>query len=89
MLRIRLKEVLKEEHCTMVKLCHLSEIGYTTIRSICKDPYYITSTETLDRLAVALGVPTTDLFEDVPREQAEAEMAEIERAKRGPRPGET
>ena len=33
-----------------------------------RDPYAIISTETLDKLAKALGVPSSTLIEDVPEE---------------------
>jgi hypothetical protein len=35
-------------------------------RIIYRDPYAIITTETLDKLAKALGVPSSELIEDVP-----------------------
>jgi DNA-binding Xre family transcriptional regulator len=41
-------------------------VAYNTIRTIYKDPFRQVTTTTLDKLAKALGVPTTELIEDVP-----------------------
>ncbi len=66
MLRLRIKEVAQEKGISMTKLSHLSEVGFTTIRSLFKDPYRSVTTDTLERLAKALGVSPLDLLEDVP-----------------------
>ena len=81
MLRLRLKEVLKEKQVSRTSLFHLSEVSYTTIRSMCKDPYYSTSIETINRLAEALNIPVTLLIEDVSAEYAANEQARIGRSK--------
>lgn len=65
MLRLRIKEVAQEKGISMTKLSHLSEVGFTTIRSLFKDPYRSVTTDTLERLAKALGVSPLDLLEDV------------------------
>jgi DNA-binding Xre family transcriptional regulator len=52
----------------MGKLQRDSNLAYNTVRRIFKDPYYITTTETLGKIAKALGVPISDLLEEVPDE---------------------
>ncbi len=47
------------------RLHHKSEIAYTTIRKIFRDPYTDITLVTLGRLAEALGVPSSELIEDV------------------------
>ena len=79
MLRLRIKEVAQQKGLSLNKLSQRSEVSYTIVKALYRDPYRSTSTYTLDRLAQTLGVPTTDLFEDVSTEQAEAEKATIAR----------
>jgi transcriptional regulator with XRE-family HTH domain len=81
MLRLRVKEVAKEKGISMTKLFHLSEVSYTVLSNIFRNPYHVTTTITLDRLAEALGVPTTDLMEDVSEEYAQAEKEALSRQK--------
>jgi len=48
----------------MTRLHHKSEVAYTTIRAIFRDPHTEITLHTLARLAEALGVPSADLIED-------------------------
>ena len=70
--RLRLKEVAKEKGMSMGKLQRDADIAYNTIKRMFKDPYYITTTETLGKLARALGVPPGELIEEVPDTAHEA-----------------
>ena len=65
-LRLRVKEVAKEQGVSMTRLHITSEVAYSTIRRIFRDPYVEVTTTTINRLATALGVPPTQLLEDVP-----------------------
>ncbi len=69
MLRLRVREVAEAKRVSRTKLSQRSEISYNTIKEIFRDPYRVITTETLQRLADALGVPATQLIEDVPLEQ--------------------
>jgi len=40
-------------------------VNYKTIQTIWRDPYHGLNTKTLERLAQALGVPSSELLEDV------------------------
>ena len=64
--RLRVKEVAKEKGISMGKLQRDADIAYNTIKRMFKDPYYITTTETLVKIARALGVQTGELIEEVP-----------------------
>lgn len=66
MLRLRVKEVAQAKGFSMNKLSQRSEVSYHIIRDIYRDPFKTVNTDTINRLAQALGVPTTDLLEDVP-----------------------
>lgn len=63
MIRLRVKEVAKSKGFSMGKLQRDADIAYNTVKRIFHNPYYITTTETLDKLAGALGVHPCDLFE--------------------------
>nr|BBH94531.1 hypothetical protein KTA_27300 [Thermogemmatispora argillosa] len=86
MLRLRVKEVAQEKNISMHRLSMVAEISYYIIRGICANPYRTISTYTLNRVAEALGVPVTEIIEDVPREQAEAELQQIKRKASGGKP---
>jgi DNA-binding Xre family transcriptional regulator len=69
--RLRVKEVAKEKGFSMGKLQRDADVAYNTVKRMFKDPYYITTTETLGKLARALGVSPGELLEEVldePRE---------------------
>ena len=68
MIRLRVKEIAREKGISMGKLQRDADLAYNTVRRIFKDPYYITTTETLGKIAKALGVPISDLLEEVPDE---------------------
>lgn len=64
-LRLRVKEVAKARGMSMTRLHILSEVAYSSIRRLFRDPYAEVTTTTINRLAHALGVPPTSLLEDV------------------------
>jgi len=60
------KEVAKEKGFSMGKLQRDADVAYNTVKRMFKDPYYITTTETLGKLARALGVQPGELLEEIP-----------------------
>lgn len=66
MIRLRLKEVLEEKGVGMGKLSRLSDVSYSTIFRIVNDPTYGPSLNTLERIAKALNVPVSALYEEIP-----------------------
>lgn len=64
--RLRVKEVAREKGIGMGKLQRSADVAYNTIKRMFKDPFYITTTETLGKVARALGVPPGELIEEVP-----------------------
>ncbi len=64
--RLRVKEVAKEKGFSMGKLQRDADVAYNTVKRMFKDPYYVTTTETLGKLARALGVSPGELIEEVP-----------------------
>ncbi len=71
MIRLRVKEVAKAKGVSMNKLSQRSEVSYHIIRDIYRNPFKSVNTDTINRLAEALGVPTTELVEDVPKQTAD------------------
>jgi DNA-binding Xre family transcriptional regulator len=65
MVRLRVREVAAQKGLSMAKLARRADIDYKTVQRIFRDPYREVTTTTLDKLAVALGVPVTDLIESV------------------------
>jgi len=68
MIRLRVKEVALEKGFSQGRLSRVANIDENTLKRIYRDPYAIITTETLDKLAKALGVPSSALIEDVPEE---------------------
>lgn len=63
MLRLRIKEVLAEKKMSQSKLSQKAEISLNTIQELIHDPYRDIKLSTLDKIAQALGVAITDLYE--------------------------
>jgi DNA-binding Xre family transcriptional regulator len=63
--RLRVKEVARQKGFSMGKLQRDADVAYNTVKRMFKDPYYITTTETLGKLARALGVQPGELIEEV------------------------
>ena len=68
MRRLRVKEVAQARGFTMAKLQRMADINLKTIQAIWHNPQHDASLKTLDKIAKALGVPITELLEDVPEE---------------------
>jgi DNA-binding Xre family transcriptional regulator len=62
--RLRVKEIAKAKGFSMGKLQRDADVAYNTVKRIFKDPYYVTTTETLGKLAKALGVSPGELLEE-------------------------
>jgi DNA-binding Xre family transcriptional regulator len=69
MIRLRVKEVAQEKGISMGKLSRSSDVAYNTVKAIYRNPYKEVTTTTLNKLASALGVPTSELIEDVSGEE--------------------
>ncbi len=68
MLRLRIKEVATSKGYNMSTLSRASDVPFITIRRAWKNPYYELRLTTLHKIALALGVPTAELIEDVAEE---------------------
>lgn len=66
MLRLRVREVAQDKGISMSKLSRIADVNYKTVQTIWRDPYHGLNTKTLERLAQALEISTSELLEDVP-----------------------
>ncbi|HYT36936.1 MAG TPA: helix-turn-helix transcriptional regulator [Ktedonobacteraceae bacterium] len=65
MVRLRVKEIAESKGFNMSSLSRASDVSFNTIKRIFRDPYKEVTTTTLERIARALEVPTSELIEDV------------------------
>ena len=64
--RLRVKEIAKQKGFSMGKLQRDADVAYNTVKRMYKNPYHVITTETLGKLAKALGVSLGELIEEVP-----------------------
>ncbi|QBD78375.1 XRE family transcriptional regulator [Ktedonosporobacter rubrisoli] len=76
MLRLRMKELAQQQKMSMTLLSHRSEVAYGVIKACYRNPYRSINSETINKIAKALQVPATDLFEDVSEDYMKREMEE-------------
>jgi transcriptional regulator with XRE-family HTH domain len=69
MIRLRVKEIAQKKGFSQGELSRVANIDENTLKRIYRNPTAIVTTETLNKLAKALGVPTTELIEDVPDDE--------------------
>ena len=66
MVKLRVKELAESKGYNMSSLSRASDVSFRTIKRLWKDPYHEVNVSTLAKIARALGVPTSELIEDVP-----------------------
>lgn len=64
MVKLRVKQVLREKGISIGKLSRLSDVSFSTCRRLANDPDYKPSLDTLEKIANALGVPINDLYKE-------------------------
>ena len=69
MLRLKVREIAESKGYNQSTLSRASDVPIQTIRRIWRNPYYEVRLVTLNRIASVLGIPATDLFEDVPNDR--------------------
>ena len=66
MLRLKIKELAEERGYNMSSLSRASDVSFTTIKRFFRKPYSYANTDTLEKIALTLGVEVGDLVERVP-----------------------
>ena len=65
MVRLKVKEVMKAKGMSMGKLSRASDVALVTISRMCNHPTtYSPTLDTLERIAKALNVPISELYEE-------------------------
>jgi DNA-binding Xre family transcriptional regulator len=68
MYRLRVKEIAESKGISRTKLSHLAEMQYETINGMWRNPQRDVSLSTLLKLAHALQVAVSELYEVLPDE---------------------
>lgn len=68
MYKLKVREVAERKGYNQSSLSRASDISFTTIRKIWHNPYYEINVVTLHKIARVLGVPTSELIEDIEEE---------------------
>lgn len=66
MLRLRVREVAEQKGYNMSSLSRASDVSFTTIKRYFRNPYSYANTDTLEKIALTLGVEVGDIIERVP-----------------------
>lgn len=66
MLRLKVKEMAEERGYNMSSLSRASDVSFTTIKRFFRRPYSYANTDTLEKIALTLGIDVGDLIERVP-----------------------
>lgn len=74
MIRLRIKEIAQAKGISQGKLSRLSDVDDNTIKRIYRNPTANVNTDTLNKLARALGVSVHELIEEVPDDVAEGDQ---------------
>jgi DNA-binding Xre family transcriptional regulator len=68
MIRLKVKEIAESKHITMAKLSRMADLNPGTIRAIYENPNRDVAVTTLEKIARALKVDVSDLYEIIPDE---------------------
>ncbi len=69
MIRLKIREIAESRKINMSKLSRMADVNYNTIRGIWDNPNRDVAVTTLEKIAKALGVNVSDLYEIVPDEE--------------------
>lgn len=69
MLRLKVREIAEAKGYNQSTLARDSQVGFSTIKRLWRDPYRETATSTLEKIAKALHVSIHDLIEELPDEE--------------------
>ena len=81
MLRLKVRENAGIKSVSMSKLSRLSDVSYDTIQQIYHNPYKDVNLSTLEKIADALSINVSDLFEKVSQEAYLQESSELKAKK--------
>ena len=68
-IRLKIREIAESKKINMSKLSRMSDVNYNTIRGIWDNPNRDVAVTTLEKIAKALHVNVSDLYEILPDEE--------------------
>ncbi len=68
-IRLKIREIAESKKINMSKLSRMSDVNYNTIRGIWDNPNRDVAVTTLEKIAKALNVSISDLYEILPDEE--------------------
>ena len=69
MIKLKVREIADARKINMAKLSRMADVNYNTIRAIYNNPNRDVAVTTLEKIAKALKVEVTDLYEIVPDDE--------------------
>lgn len=69
MIKLKVREIADARRINMAKLSRMADVNYNTIRAIYDNPNRDVAVTTLEKIAKALKVEVTDLYEIIPDEE--------------------
>lgn len=69
MIKLKVREIADARRINMAKLSRMADVNYNTIRAIYDNPNRNVAVTTLEKIAKALKVEVTDLYEIIPDEE--------------------
>jgi DNA-binding Xre family transcriptional regulator len=69
MIILKVREIADARRINMAKLSRMADVNYNTIRAIYDNPNRDVAVTTLEKIAKALKVKVTDLYEIVPDDE--------------------
>jgi DNA-binding Xre family transcriptional regulator len=70
-IRLKIREIAESKKINMSKLSRMADVNYNTIRGIWDNPNRDVAVTTLEKIATALRVKVSDLYEILPDEDSE------------------
>ncbi len=68
MIKLKVREIAEAKKINMAKLSRMADVNYNTIRAIYDDAHRDVAVTTLEKIAKALKVEITNLYEILPDE---------------------
>jgi len=68
MIKLKVKEIADAKKVNMAKLSRMADVNYNTIRAIYDNPHRDVAVTTLEKIAKALRVDVSELYEIIPDE---------------------
>ena len=69
MIKLKVREIADARRINMAKLSRMADVNYNTIRAIYNNPNRDVAVTTLEKIARALKVKVTDLYEIIPDDE--------------------